>query len=218
MLQQILKELQTYHARLIAVSKTHPPAAIRELYDQGQRDFGENKVQEITEKQPQLPQDIRWHFIGHLQTNKVRYITPFVNLIHSVDSAKVLKEIDKRAKADGRRIDCLLEFKIAEEDSKYGLTLEDARQLLASEGYRAMQHIRITGVMGMATYTENEEQVRTEFRRLKHIFDLLQREYFPDTAHFREISMGMSGDYQLALQQGSTMVRIGSLLFGERHY
>lgn len=218
MLDQILRELESQNTRLVAVSKTHPPEVIREIYDRGQRDFGENKVQEITDKAEQLPGDIHWHFIGHLQTNKVKYITSFVHLIHSVDSAKVLKEINKRAKSDGRRIDCLLQFKIAEEDTKYGLTLADARALLTSDRYRSMENIRITGVMGMATYTENEEQIRTEFRRLKNIFDTLKKDFFAGADHFKEVSMGMSGDYQLAIEEGSTMVRIGSLIFGERNY
>jgi hypothetical protein len=217
-LDTILQELEPYQATLVAVSKTHPPATIRELYDQGQRDFGENKVQEVTDKQEQLPRDIRWHFIGHLQTNKVKYITPFVHLIHSVDSAKVLKEINKRAGNDERRIDCLLQFHIAEEDTKYGLDLTEARELLQSEAYRKMENIRIVGVMGMATYTDDEGQVRKEFGRLKSIFETLKKEFFPQVDHFKEISMGMSGDYQLAMQEGSTMVRIGSLLFGEREY
>jgi hypothetical protein len=218
MLEKIQQELETYQARLVAVSKTHPVSVIQEMYDRGQRDFGENKVQEITDKQEQLPADIRWHFIGHLQTNKVKYITSFVDLIHSVDSARVLKEINKRAGNDERRVDCLLQFKIAEEDTKYGLTLDEVRELLKSDRYRAMENIRIVGVMGMATFTDDEEQVRTEFRRLKHIFDTLKKEFFPDAEHFREVSMGMSGDYQLALEEGSTMVRIGSLIFGKRNY
>lgn len=216
MLAKLLEELTPQKVTLVAVSKTHAAPIIRKIYDEGQRDFGENKVQEITEKYEQLPDDIRWHFIGHLQTNKVKYITPFIHLIHSVDSAKVLKEINKRAGNDLRRVDCLLQFKIAEEDTKYGLTLEDARELLRSDRYRAMKHIRIVGVMGMATYTDDEQQVRTEFRRLKSIFDTLQEEFFAGADYFREISMGMSGDYELAVEEGSTMVRIGSLIFGER--
>ncbi|PHN07992.1 YggS family pyridoxal phosphate-dependent enzyme [Flavilitoribacter nigricans] len=218
MLEKILQELAAHQTQLVAVSKTHPASTIRRIYDAGQRDFGENKVQEITDKQEELPADIRWHFIGHLQTNKVKYITPFVHLIHSVDSAKVLKEINKRAGNDERRVDCLLQFKIAEEDTKYGLTLAEARELLQSDRYRAMENIRIVGVMGMATFTDDEQQVRTEFRRLKTIFDTLKQEFFADADHFKEISMGMSGDYQLAMEEGSTMVRIGSLIFGERDY
>lgn len=217
MLKKIVEELKTNDTQLVAVSKTHPVSVIREYYERGIRDFGENRVQEVTEKQEELPKDIHWHFIGHLQTNKVKYITPFIHLIHSVDSAKVLKEINKRAKNDKRRIDCLLQFKIAEEDTKYGLTLEDARNILTSERYQNMENIRIVGVMGMATFTEEEQQIRTEFRRLKKIFDTLKKEFFPDADHFKEISMGMSGDYQLALEEGSTMVRIGSLIFGERN-
>lgn len=218
MLEKILQELEPYQTQLVAVSKTHPASIIQQVYEEGHRDFGENKVQEITDKQEHLPQDIRWHFIGHLQTNKVKYITPFVHLIHSVDSVKVLKEINKRAANDERRIDCLLQFKIAEEDTKYGLTLQEASELLSSERYRSMENIRIVGVMGMATFTDDEPQVRTEFRRLKSIFDALKKDFFADVDHFKEISMGMSGDYQLAMEEGSTMVRIGSLIFGAREY
>lgn len=217
-LDEIRQQLTPYQATLVAVSKTHPNAAIQELYDQGQRDFGENKVQELVDKHEQLPEDIRWHFIGHLQTNKVKYITSFVHLIHAVDSLKLLKEINKRARNDERRIDCLLQFHIAEEDTKYGLDLAEAREILQSETYNQMENVRVVGVMGMATYTDNEQQVRTEFGRLKHIFDTLKTESFSNSDSFKEISMGMSGDYPLALEEGSTMVRIGSLLFGARTY
>lgn len=217
-LDEIRQQLAPYQATLVAVSKTHPNAAIQELYDQGQRDFGENKVQELVDKHEQLPEDIRWHFIGHLQTNKVKYITSFVHLIHAVDSLKLLKEINKRARNDERRIDCLLQFHIAEEDTKYGLDLAEAREILQSETYKQMENVRVVGVMGMATYTDDEQQVRTEFGRLKHIFDTLKTESFSNSDSFKEISMGMSGDYPLALEEGSTMVRIGSLLFGARTY
>jgi len=213
---ELLQELDVGNATLVAVSKTKPNEAILQLYEQGHRDFGENRVQELTDKYDTLPKDIRWHQIGHLQTNKVKYITPFIHLIHSVDSLKVLKEINKRARRDERVIDCLLQFHIAEEESKYGFTLETAKAALESEAYAKMKHIRLTGVMGMATYTKDEEQVRSEFRRLHQIFEQLKDNYFADAEHFKEISMGMSGDYKIALEEGSTMVRIGSLIFGER--
>ena len=217
-LQDLLKELEPTQATLVAVSKTHPPEKIMELYQAGQRDFGENRVQEMIDKYEQMPKDIRWHLIGHLQTNKVKYITSWVHLIHSVDSFKVLKEIDKRAASDERVIDCLLQFKIAEEDTKYGFEPEEAYEMLATDEFRAMRNVRITGVMGMATFTDDEEQVRREFRQLKTIFQHMKGHFFAGQDSFRELSMGMSGDYQIALEEGSTMVRVGSLLFGERVY
>lgn len=216
MLHQILKELSATNTKLVAVSKTKPQAQIKEMYEQGQRIFGENKVQELEEKQAALPKDIEWHFIGHLQTNKVKYIAPFVSLIHSIDSLKVLKEINKQAKKSERVIDVLLQYKIAEEDSKYGLDTDSAQALLDSEAYMDMRHIRVVGVMGMATFTDDEEQVRMEFKRLKQIFDKLKSTYFSKKDSFKEISMGMSGDYAIAIEEGSTMVRVGSLLFGRR--
>ncbi len=215
-LQEILNDLAHTKTQLIAVSKTKSEQAILALYEQGHLDFGENKVQELSSKYEALPKDIRWHHIGHLQTNKIKYITPFVHLIHSVDSFKVLKEINKRAKQNERSIDCLLQFKIAEEESKFGLNITEALEILSSSAYTNMQHIRIVGVMGMATYTDNEQQVRDEFKKLKSMFDQLKERFFADDAHFKEISMGMSGDYQIAIEEGSTMIRIGSLLFGER--
>ena len=217
-LQDLLKELEPNHATLVAVSKTHPPEKIMELYSAGQRDFGENKVQEMIDKYEQMPKDIRWHLIGHLQTNKVKYITSWVHLIHSVDSFKIMKEIGKRAANDERVVDCLLQFKIAEEDTKYGFEPEEAYEMLRSEEFRNMKNVRITGVMGMATFTEDEEQVRREFQQLKKIFLYLKTHFFAGQDSFREISMGMSDDYRIALEEGSTMVRIGSLLFGERMY
>ena len=217
-LQELLKELEPTHTSLVAVSKTHAPEEIMELYDKGQRDFGENRVQEMIEKYEEMPKDIRWHLIGHLQTNKVKYITSWVHLIHSVDSFKVLKEINKRAAQDNRVIDCLLQFKIAEEDTKYGFEPEEAYEMLRSEKFRNLKNIRITGVMGMATFTDDEAQVRREFRQLRNIFQHLKGNFFADQDSFREISMGMSDDYPIALEEGSTMVRIGSLLFGERAY
>ena len=191
---------------------------IEEAYAAGQRVFGENKVQEMVDKYEQLPKDINWHMIGHLQTNKVKYIAPFVALIHGVESLKLLETINKEANKVGRVIPCLLQFHIAQEETKFGLTLEEAREILESEAYRGMQNVRIAGVMGMATNTDNEEQIRAEFRHLKEIFDTLKREYFPGNADFKELSMGMSGDYPIAVQEGSTMVRVGSAIFGARQY
>lgn len=217
MLVSLLEQLKPKNATLVAVSKTHSEAAILKLYEAGHRDFGENKVQELQEKYDNLPKDIRWHFIGHLQTNKVKYIAPFINLVHSIDSEKILKEINKRAANEKRTINCLLQFKIAKEDTKYGLTLEEAQKILDNKD-ADFAAVNIVGVMGMATYTNDEQQVRQEFQTLTDIFQQLKTDYFADNSHFKEISMGMSGDYQLALEEGSTMVRIGSLLFGDRTY
>ena len=218
MLQQIRDELQPTYTQLIAVSKTKSPEAILQLYEQGQRDFGENKVQELVPKYEALPKDIRWHFIGHLQTNKVKYIAPFMHLIHAVDSLDILKEINKQAKKHNRIIHCLLQFKIAQEDTKYGFDLESAETMLQSADYQSFENINIIGVMGMATFTEDENQVRQEFKRLKEIFNIIQIKYFSNQITFKEISMGMSDDYQIAVKEGSTMVRIGTLLFGARDY
>lgn len=218
-LTAILETLGSYDARLIAVSKMHGPEAIMDLYAQGQRDFGENWVQELVDKQEKLPSDIRWHFIGHLQTNKVKYIAPFVHLIHSVDSLKLLQEINKQAAKAARVIPCLLEFKIAEEDSKHGLEdLPSAVALLESPEFAALNHVKIAGVMGMASFSDDTTQVRAEFRQLAGLFQALKARFFANQPDFKEISMGMSGDYLLALEEGSTMVRIGTLLFGERDY
>ncbi|MEY3367426.1 MAG: hypothetical protein RI973_581 [Bacteroidota bacterium] len=216
MLKEFQEKLQPYHARLVAVSKTQPNEQIMELYRQGQRDFGENKVQELAAKYEALPKDISWHLIGHLQTNKVKYIAPFVACIHSVDSLKLLQEIDKQAARCQRTINCLLQFHIAEETTKYGLSLPEAEELLQSAECKALKHVNITGVMGMATFTEDEDQILREFRQLAAIFRQLKNKFFADSPGFRELSMGMSGDYQIALEEGSTMVRIGTLLFGER--
>ncbi|MCO6477779.1 MAG: YggS family pyridoxal phosphate-dependent enzyme [Phaeodactylibacter sp.] len=217
-LQGLLQELEPHHTTLVAVSKTHPPEKIMELYNAGQRDFGENRVQEMIEKYEQMPKDIRWHLIGHLQTNKAKYVTSWVHLIHSIDSFKVLKEINKRAKNDERTVDCLLQFKVAEEDTKYGFEPEEAYEMLRSEQFQNLKNIRINGVMGMATFTDDMEQVRREFKQLRNIFQHLKDNFFADQDSFRELSMGMSGDYRIALEEGSTMVRVGSLLFGERAY
>ncbi|MBN2614194.1 MAG: YggS family pyridoxal phosphate-dependent enzyme [Bacteroidales bacterium] len=203
--------------QLVAVSKTKPVEAIQQAYDTGQRLFGENKAQELAAKQPQLPNDIQWHFIGHLQTNKVKYIAPFVTLIHAVDSLKLLKEIDKQAAKNNRVIDCLLEFHIAREESKYGLSVQDAEEILKSDGFGELKHIRICGVMGMATFTEDTEQIKSEFHSLKMIFDQLKQQYFSDKEYFKEVSMGMSGDYPIAVEEGATLVRVGSGIFGARY-
>jgi pyridoxal phosphate enzyme (YggS family) len=202
--------------KLIAVSKTKPIEEIMEVYEAGHLVFGENKAQELRQKYELMPKDVEWHFIGHLQSNKVKYITPFVSLIHSIDSLKLLAEVDKSAKKNDRIVDCLLQFHIAEEDTKFGLDLEEAKDLLSSEIYREFKNVRICGVMGMATFTDDEVQVRREFAHLKSIFDVLKGEYFSDSSHFKEISMGMTDDYRIAMEEGSTMVRIGSAIFGHR--
>lgn len=201
---------------LVAVSKTKPVEAIIEAYNANQRHFGENKVQELVEKYEQLPKDINWHLIGHLQTNKVKYIAPFVHLIHAVDSAKLLQEINKQALKNDRIIDCLLQFHIAQEDSKFGLSMEEAKTFLESEDFYQMRNVRIKGVMGMATFTDNEEQIREEFNGLVNIFYTLKSHFFKFNSEFNEISMGMSGDYKIAIEEGSTMVRVGSSIFGTR--
>lgn len=203
---------------LIAVSKTQPIEKIQEAYDAGQRAFGENKAQEMARKYEQLPRDIQWHMIGHLQTNKVKYIAPFVHLIHSVDSLKLLTEIDKQAKKNNRVIPCLLQVHIAEEESKFGFSAEEIQELLKRGALRGLDHIRIAGLMGMATFTENMDQVRKEFRSLNQLFTTLKNQPLPKQVVMEELSMGMSGDYAIALEEGSTMVRIGTSIFGERNY
>ena len=202
---------------LVAVSKTKPNSSILEAYEEGQRIFGENKVQECVEKQEALPKDIKWHLIGHLQTNKVKYIAPFIELIHAVDSFKLLKEINKQAKKNKRTIDCLLQFHIAQEESKFGLSFVEAQELLSTPEFIELQNISITGVMGMATFTDNEEQVREEFQALENYFNVIKSHFFKFNDAFETISMGMSGDYQLAIEEGSTMVRVGSSIFGGRN-
>lgn len=201
---------------LVAVSKTKPMSALLQAYQANQRVFGENKVQELCTKQAELPDDIQWHFIGHLQSNKVKQIAPFVSLIHSVDSLKLLREINKEAERNNRIIHCLLEFHIASEESKFGLDYIEAKAILDSTEYLKMENISIDGVMGMASFTDDKNLIHLEFRSLKHIFDKLKKVYFPEQDHFSEISMGMSEDYQIAIQEGSTMVRVGSSIFGIR--
>lgn len=204
--------------RLIAVSKTKPAEDIQEAYNAGQRVFGENKALEMRDKHEVLPKDIEWHFIGHLQTNKIKYIIPYVSLIHSIDSLNLLKEVNKEAAKKERRVDCLLQFHIAQEDTKFGLSYDEAIQLLSSEEYKQMENIRIVGVMGMATFTDNSDQVSAEFGSLRTIFDRLKKEYFSSVESFCELSMGMSDDYPLAIEQGSTLIRVGSAIFGKRNY
>ena len=203
---------------LIAVSKTKPVADLQEAYDAGQRIFGENKALEMRDKHQELPKDIQWHFIGHLQTNKIKYIAPFVSLIHSIDSISLLEAVNKEAIKNNRVIDCLLQFHIAQEDTKFGLDLEEARLLLESDSYKNLKNINIVGVMGMATFTDDVNQVRSEFKSLKNIFDFLKENYFNEDTAFKEISMGMSDDYKIAIEEGATMVRVGSKIFGARVY
>lgn len=212
----LLKELG--QTKLVAVSKTKPVAEIMKLYDQGQRVFGENKVQELVEKYELMPKDIEWHLIGHLQTNKVKYIAPFVSMIHAVDSLKLLQEINKEAAKQHRVIKVLLQMHIAKEDTKFGLDNSELEEILAYylSPQSELKHVAICGVMGMATFTQDEEVVRNEFKHLKEVFKYIRAGYLLNRPEFQEISMGMSNDYQIAIEEGSTMVRIGSLLFGER--
>jgi pyridoxal phosphate enzyme (YggS family) len=203
---------------LVAVSKTKPVEMLMEAYNHGQRAFGENKVQEMVAKFEVMPKDIQWHFIGHLQTNKIKYIAPFVHLIHGVDSFKLLKSINTEARKVSRVIPCLLQFHIAEEETKFGLSMDEAREMLDSAEFKLLENVRISGVMGMATFTDDEAQIRKEFATLKKYFDQLKLDYFSANNDFKEISMGMSGDYLIAIEEGSTMVRIGSTIFGERQY
>ena len=215
-LKAIQAKVKEYGATLVAVSKTKPVSAIDELYAQGQRIFGENRVAEMIEKCDSLHDDIQWHMIGHLQTKKVKHIIPFVSLIHAVDTVKLLDEINKRAAQHERKVDVLLQFHIAEEESKYGLSPKEAKEILDDNDFAPFTNVNIVGVMGMATFTDDKDQVRSEFKKLKSIFDQIKSDYFVDDESFKEISMGMSGDYEMALEEGSTMVRIGSLIFGAR--
>ena len=206
------------HVKLVAVSKTKSAETILEAYHGGHKIFGENKVQELNDKYEILPKDIEWHMIGHMQSNKVKYIAPFVSLIHGIDSFKLLEVIDKEGKKNNRIINCLLQFHIASEETKFGLDLKEAESILNSEAFKQLKHINIKGVMGMASFVDDEKQIRSEFRELVYIFNELKRGYFADKKDFKEISMGMSGDYKIAIEEGATIVRIGSLLFGERNY
>ena len=201
---------------LVVVSKYHPQQALMEAYECGERVFGESRVQEMAQKYKELPKDIEWHMIGHLQTNKVKYIAPFVALIHSVDSLELLMQIDKQGAKHGRVIDCLLQLHVAAEESKFGLVLGQAARLLSSEEFAVLRNVRIRGVMGMGTHTDDMERVKADFDAIKGEFDALKSEFFADADYFDTVSMGMSGDFQLAINEGSTMVRIGTTIFGER--
>ncbi len=214
-LENLRKKLPE-HVTLVAVSKTKPISAIQEAYDAGQRIFGENRVQEMCDKHEALPKDIEWHMIGHLQSNKVKYMASFVSLVHGVDSLKLLHEINQQAAKHNRVIDCLLQFHIASESTKFGLSESEAQALLKSSDYAQMQNIRMRGVMGMATFTEDDDLILQELGSLKSINDRLKAEFFKDEDSFDIISMGMSGDYGLAIQQGSNMIRLGSSIFGKR--
>jgi pyridoxal phosphate enzyme (YggS family) len=201
---------------LIAVSKTKPVKDIIEAFNAGQKRFGENRVQELLNKKDNVPSDIEWHLIGHLQTNKVKYVVPFISMIQSVDSLKLLNSINTEASKINRVVNCLLQFHIAEEESKYGFSMDEIENIIKTGGFSDLNFVRICGVMGMATFTDDYNQVRKEFRHLRMCFEILKAGYFNSDIFFREISMGMSGDYKIAVEEGSTMVRIGSLLFGER--
>jgi PLP dependent protein len=215
-LEVVKKSFPNHDCKLIAVSKTKPLADLKSAYEAGIRDFGENKVQEIQTKQPEMPGDTRWHMIGHLQSNKVKYIVPFVHLIHGVDSFKLLQEINKQGKKIDRVISVLIQMHIAEEESKFGFDRAELDEMLDSKEFGELTHVKVIGLMGMATFTENEEQVRKEFRGLKQLFEELKGRSLPDFVDLQEISMGMSGDYKIAQEEGSTMVRIGSAIFGSR--
>lgn len=206
------------NVKLVAVSKTKPIEDINKLYSSGYKIFGENKAQELANKYKLLPKDIEWHMIGHMQRNKVKYIAPFVSLIQSVDSLRLLKEINKRAASNNRVIDCLFECHIAKEESKFGLKENELFELLDNESFIELKNVRITGLMGMATYTDSNNQITSEFKYLKSLFDRIKDAYFVDKEYFKELSIGMSNDYKIAIVEGATMVRVGSLIFGERNY
>ncbi len=212
-LQEILTSIPK-SVTLVAVSKTKPEKDIQEAYNAGQRVFGENKIQEMTQKWENLPKDIQWHMIGHVQTNKVKYMAEYVSLVHGVDSLKLLKEINKQAKKHNRIVDCLLQIHIAEEDTKFGLDEAELKDLLDSETFGKLQNIKVVGLMGMATFTDDKNQIRREFKQLKAQFDKLKA----TLPKIDTLSMGMSGDYLIAIEEGSTMIRIGSSIFGERNY
>ncbi len=212
-----IKQSLPPHVTLVAVSKTKPVSGLMEAYEAGQRIFGENKIQEMTAKYEEMPKDVEWHMIGHVQTNKVKYMAPFVSLVHGVDSLKLLKEINKQAKKNNRVINCLLQMHIAEEETKFGMDEAELNELLTSEEFTQMQNIKVTGLMGMATFTENEAQVKKEFTHLKVIFDSIRQKTEAANLKPETLSMGMSGDYKTAIECGSTMIRVGSSIFGSRH-
>lgn len=203
---------------LLAISKYQPVEAVQEAYDAGQRMFGENHIQEMAAKAAVLPKDIEWHFTGHVQTNKIKYMASFVSLVHAVDSFRLLREIDKHAAKYGRCIDCLLQIHIAQEETKYGLTVDECRTLFVSEPWRDLKHVRIVGLMAMGSNTDDMELVRNEFRQMKQLFDELKETYFADEPSFCQLSEGMTDDYPIAIEEGSTIVRIGSMIFGSRNY
>jgi len=204
--------------KLVCVSKFHSNETILEAYNAGERIFGESKVQELCRKQEALPKDISWHFVGHLQTNKVKFLVPFVDLVHGVDSLKLLTEINKQAEKINRKVNCLLQIHIAQEDTKFGFDEQEIIAMLNCEGWKNLKNITIRGLMGMATFTDNAEQVRQEFRHLKKFFDKIKTDFFTNDADFSELSMGMSDDYQIAINEGSTIVRLGTTIFGSREY
>lgn len=215
-IRSLKNETDKIKVQLVAVSKTKPEEEIKEAYEAGQRVFGENMVQELVEKHEHLPKDIDWHLIGHLQTNKVKYIAPFISMIQSVDSMKLLQEIDKHAQKNNRVIDCLLQVYIADEETKYGLGFDEVIELLRSEEYSSLSHIKIRGLMGIATNTDIEKQIRDEFYELKTFFDGIKQSYFRKDPTFDTLSMGMSSDYKIAIEKGSNMIRLGSTIFGQR--
>ena len=215
--QEILRDIPE-NVRLIAVSKLHPASEVEAAYALGQRDFGENWAQEMREKHEILPKDIRWHFIGHLQTNKIKYIIPYVHMIHSIDSFKLLQEVDRQAAKHNRTVNCLLQFHVATEETKFGFSMDECEEMLQSPEFSALKNIELRGVMGMASFTDDEVQVRREFRTLHTFFEKLKTNHFADQSSFKELSMGMTGDYRIAIEEGSTMIRVGSAIFGARDY
>jgi len=221
MIEENLKEIQQQipdHVTLVAVSKTKPIADLLEAYNTGQRIFGENKIQEMADKYEALPKDIKWHMIGHLQSNKVKYMAPFVDLIHGIDKFSTLKEINKQAKKNNRVINCLLQAKIAEEATKFGLSFDEIENILQSQELKNLENIKIVGFMGMASFTDNQEQLKVEFSSLQKFFKKQQKVELPINCHLETLSMGMSGDFNLAIKEGSNMVRVGSSIFGNRNY
>ncbi|MEM6360642.1 MAG: YggS family pyridoxal phosphate-dependent enzyme [Bacteroidota bacterium] len=216
-IKQFQNHLQSSNCRLVAVSKTKPNEDILEAYTSGQRIFGENKVQELATKSELLPKDIQWHMIGHLQRNKVKYIAPFVDLIHSIDSLRLLNEVEKQGKKTGRTIHCLLQVFIADEETKFGLDESEVLELINNPTLASMEYVKIVGLMGMATFTDDKDKIRSEFKELKSIFDKVAAFDLPANIEMTELSMGMSGDYQIAIEEGSTLIRVGSSIFGSRN-
>lgn len=214
----IKKLIESVHneVKIVAVSKFHSTDEIMEAYEAGQRIFGESRVQELVQKNEELPKDIEWHFVGGLQRNKVKQIAPFISLIHSVDSERLMREVNKQAAANNRTISCLLQIHVAEEDTKSGFTPDECLQFLSEGVFKEYTHVKLVGIMGMATFTDDEDKVRNEFQQLKQLFDKVKSQYFANDSDFKEISMGMTGDYPTAIEEGSTMIRVGTLIFGER--